>query len=91
MNNTTRTQVNTALKEMERYKLTEELIQVRDALNGMKKADAFVFYEDADGRGRVLFLDNLQGFPFDLNKELKILLEDANDIYTNHLNNFINE
>jgi hypothetical protein len=91
MNNTTRTQVNTALKEMERYKLTEELIQVRDALKGMKKADAFVFYEDADGRGRVLFLDNLQGFPFDLNKELKILLEDANDIYTNHLNNFINE
>jgi hypothetical protein len=86
-----RTQVNTALKEMERYKLTEELIQVRDALKGMKKADAFVFYEDADGRGRVLFLDNLQGFPFDLNKELKILLEDANDIYTNHLNNFINE
>lgn len=79
------------LNKMERYQITEELIQVRDALKGMKKADAFIFYEDAEGRGRVLFIDNLQGFPFDLTKELKILLQDAEDIYKTHLNNYINE
>lgn len=75
------------IKEIEQHQLIEELIQCQDALEGIKKADFFIYYQDKAGRGRVLFLDNLRAFPFNAEKEIKILLTDAIDNYFTLLNN----
>lgn len=72
---------NTEVNKLETIQLLNEIIECQDALAGMKKADAFIFYTDKAGRGRTLFLDNLRHFPFDIQKELKIMLADAIDLY----------
>jgi len=79
------------IAELEQHQIIEELIQCQDALEGLRKSDFFIFYSDKTGRGRVLFLDNLRHFPFNPEKEIKILLSDAIDHYFSLLNNSTNE
>jgi hypothetical protein len=79
------------IKQIEDTQLIEEMIVCKDALDGMRKADFFCFYEDINGRPRTLFLDNLQHFPFDVQREIKILLLDAIEFYNTQLNTQKNE
>ena len=74
------------IKEMHDQQIIEELIQCQDAVEGLRKGDFFIFYNDKAGRGRVLFLDNLKNFPFNPEKEITILLQDAIDHYFSLLN-----
>ena len=78
--------IQTYLQKIENLELTEELQQVKDAMNGFKKGDLFIFYNDAEGKGRVLFLDNLKHFPYNVENELKILLQDAAENYFLQIN-----
>jgi hypothetical protein len=85
MNNTDK------IEQIERAEINSEILQCTDALDGIKKADAFIFYTDKAGRGNTLFIDNLKHFPFDLQKEIKIILAYAIVIYKQQLNTKNNE
>lgn len=67
----------TAARRLQRLQCESELIQIKAAIDGIKKGDLFVFYTDRSGAGQVLFLDNLQNFPFNIETELLALLNDA--------------
>jgi hypothetical protein len=79
------------IQAIETAEINNEILQCTDALEGIKKADAFIFYTDKAGRGNTLFIDNLKHFPFDLQKEIKIILSDAIEIYKQQLNTQNNE
>lgn len=75
-----------AAEHLQRLQIESELIQVKAAIDGIKKGDLFVFYQDRNGAGQVLFLDNLKNFPFNIETEICSLLSDAVEQYTITLN-----
>jgi hypothetical protein len=75
-----------AAEHLQRLQIESELIQVKAAIDGIKKGDLFVFYQDRNGAGQVLFLDNLKNFPFSIETEICTLLSDAIEQYKITLN-----
>jgi hypothetical protein len=75
-----------AAEHLQRLQIESELIQVKAAIDGIKKGDLFVFYQDRNGAGQVLFLDNLKNFPFSIETEICSLLNDAIEQYYITLN-----
>jgi hypothetical protein len=76
----------TAARRLQRLQIESELMQVKACIDGIKKGDLFVFYNDRSGAGQVLFLDNLQHFPFNIETEILALLNDAITQYQLTLN-----
>jgi hypothetical protein len=75
-----------AAEHLQRLQIESEMIQVKSAMDGIKRGDLFVFYTDRSGAGQVLFLDNLRNFPFSIETEICALLNDAIEQYQITLN-----
>lgn len=75
-----------AAVHLQRLQMESEMIQIKAAIDGIKKGDLFVFYQDRAGAGQVLFLDNLKNFPFSIETEIWSLLNDALEQYQLTLN-----
>jgi hypothetical protein len=75
-----------AAEHLQRLQIESEMLQVKAAIDGMKRGDLFVFYTDRSGAGQVLFLDNLRHFPFSIETELSALLNDSLEQYQLTLN-----
>jgi hypothetical protein len=75
-----------AAEHLQRLQIESEMIQVKAAIDGIKRGDLFVFYTDRTGSGQVLFLDNLRNFPFSIETEVCALLNDAIEQYQITLN-----
>jgi hypothetical protein len=75
-----------AAEHLQRLQIESEMIQVKAAMDGIKRGDLFVFYTDRTGSGQVLFLDNLRNFPFSIETEICALLNDAIEQYQITLN-----
>jgi hypothetical protein len=71
----------TAAKKLQALQIESEAMQCKAAIDGIKKGDLFVFYQDRNGTGQVLFLDNLKNFPFSIETEICSLLNDAIEQY----------
>jgi len=76
-----------AADKLHRLQIESEMIQVKAAIDGIKRGDLYVFYTDRSGAGQVLFLDNLRNFPFSIETEICALLNDAINEYQQTLNN----
>lgn len=76
----------TAAKHLQRLQIESELLQVKAAIDGIKKGDLFVFYTDKSNTGQVLFLDNLKNFPLNIEAEIVSILQDAINQYNDTLN-----
>jgi hypothetical protein len=75
-----------AAEHLQRLQIESEMLQVKAAMDGIKRGDLFVFYTDRTGSGQVLFLDNLRNFPFSIETEICALLNDAIEQYQLTLN-----
>jgi hypothetical protein len=75
-----------AAAHLQRLQMESEMIQIKCAIDGIRKGDLFVFYQDRSGAGQVLFLDNLKNFPFSIESEICCLLNDAIEQYQLTLN-----
>jgi len=78
--------IQSAAEQLQRLQIESEMIQVKAAIDGIKRGDLYVFYTDRSGAGQVLFLDNLRHFPFSIETEICTLLNDALEQYQLTLN-----
>ena len=74
-----------AFEKIDVLKLKSEIDTIKAACDGMERADFFVFYKDAEGKQKVLFLEDLDRFPFDLKQSVKKLLVSALQRYNYYL------
>ena len=66
-----------AFEKIDVLKLQSEIDTIKAACDGMERADFFVFYKNQEGMQKVLFLEDLDRFPFDLKQSVKKLLISA--------------
>lgn len=51
-----------AADKLHRLQIESEMIQVKAAIDGIKRGDLYVFYTDRSGAGQVLFLGQFATF-----------------------------
>ena len=85
--NTIEAQMQIVTLLQERSELLKEMESVAEVLSGFHEVSGIVYYNRKDGQGldsKTIF--QLKNFPFNLKTELKILLSDALDQYSERLN-----
>jgi hypothetical protein len=90
MNKETVTKCNLIISDLDRYKREANLI--REICNGLKNTVVTMYYYNGHGQQDIAANTQFSElFPFDFKKELKILLNDAYDIYLDNINQLENQ
>ena len=58
-----------AADKLHRLQIESEMIQVKAAIDGIKRGDLYVFYTDRSGAGQVLFWTTCETFRFLLKRK----------------------